>query len=141
MEFKDLIGKNEAEIEKIFNFNYNIDLNFHLKNKNIEQIDIVNCFLNIFLNQEFITLRKVDDIIEQLMMFSKNEYIENLMLLENDRGLFYSDDERLELGDGASYSFLNNDYLVSVGNKYLMVSFNEKNLDRVKKIMEKYKSK
>lgn len=141
MVFKDFIGKEEAEIEKMLNFNYNLDLNFHLKNDKIEQLDIVNCFLNIFLNQEFITLKLVDGIVDEIMMFSKNEYIENLMLLENDKGLFYCDEDSLEVRDGISYSFLNDNYLVSVGKGYLMVSFNEKNLERVREIMKKYKDK
>ena len=140
IQFKDLIGKDEADIERLFNFNYNIDLNFNFKNKKYEQIDIVNCFFNIFLNQQFITLKKVDDIITEIQIYTENEYIENLMLLENNKGLFYYDEDSLEIGDGISYSFLNNDYLVTVKKGYLCVSFNEKNLERVRGIISKYKN-
>lgn len=140
IEVEDLIGKDEADIERLFNFNYNIDLNSNFKNKKIEQIDIVNCFFNIFLNQQFITLKKVDDIITELQIYTEIEYIENLMLLEKNKGLFYYDEDSLEIGDGISYSFLNNDYLVTVEKGYLSVSFNEKNLERVRKIISKYQN-
>jgi len=132
-ELLSLIGKKNRELEKAFGFTHYIELkDFPILGREQDHNAITQALLNFISDDNLIVVKTDNGIIKEFSEISKEEAKKNLLLLEEDKGLFF--DEDLEI----SFALMESNFFSYVFSGMLMFSANKENVEKMASILNKY---
>ena len=133
MDVKKFFGKHYEEFENAYGFTHYIELKDRLMlGFDQDHRRVVDAFL-CFVHKEKLTVIKTEnDVMRDIVDVSSIDLREQLLALGEDEGMFY--DEDLEI----SYAFVTKKCFAYILPTMLMVSANEKNIQRLAKFLDRF---
>ncbi|MBU4500955.1 MAG: hypothetical protein KKA79_00060 [Nanoarchaeota archaeon] len=130
MELNKFIGENTKQVEKAFGFTHYFETKDFLGEEQ-DHRTIVEAFFK-FVKGDMIVVKTYDGIIKEFFKMGLDEIKKNLLLLADDKGLFYDNDLCI------SYGFLGDNFFAYLLPNILMFSAKEDNMECIVKILNGY---
>ncbi|MDP3640228.1 MAG: SEC-C metal-binding domain-containing protein [Nanoarchaeota archaeon] len=132
-EHLSLIGKKNRELEKAFGFTHYIELkDFPILGREQDHNAIRQALLDFISDDNLIVVKTDNGIIKDFSEMSKEEAKKNLLLLKEDKGLFF--DEDLEI----SYALMGSNFFSYVFSGMIMFSANKESAEKMASILDKH---
>lgn len=132
-EIFSLIGKKNRELEKAFGFTHYIELkDFAILRREQDHNAIKQALLDFISDDNLVVVKTDNGVIKEFNEMSKEEAEKNLLLLEDDKGLFF--DEELDI----SFALMGSNFFSYVFSGMLMFSANRENAEKMASILDKH---
>lgn len=132
-ELLSLIGKKNRELEKAFGFTHYLELKDSIILGSEPDHDAIRQALFDFISDDILTIVKTNDgTIKEFSEMSKEVAMNNVLLLEDEKGFFF--DEELEI----SYALMGSNFFCYVFPGMIMFSANKENAEKMASILDKY---
>ena len=136
MDFKNFIGKHHSALENTCDFNFYIELYDRLKlGKDQDHKQIIDAFLQFVGDKNVAVLRMCNDRIDEEVDMPKEEVIENLYLLGEEKGLFFNEDWDI------SYAFTGDSFFAYILPNMLMFSSDKEKCKVMSNILDDFSLK
>jgi len=132
MDISKFIGKGHRDLENAYGFTHYLELEDRFRlGQDQDHKRIVDAFLR-FVDGKDITIVKTDnDVLQEVVDVPRDAVREQLLLLENDEGLFYDD---LEI----SYAIVGDNFFAYVLSCILMLSGNKETVQKMAGILDDF---